>query len=198
MLPATGERFEDVRAVLGPKDLDTPSCWCLSVRIGSGDERLAGLDPKQDRAAFARARIGIVRELLAEPVAPGVLAYDDGEVAGWCSVSPRTSYHRLVRSRVIPKLDDEPVWSIVCFVVRAGFRRRGMAGHLLDGAVEFARGHGAAVVEAYPADTGGDRIDVASAYVGTRSLFERHGFEVASTTSSVTGGHPRVLVRRSL
>jgi hypothetical protein len=69
--------------------------------------------------------------LCAGEIPPGVLVYVDGEIAGWCSVSPRTSYHRLVHSRVIPQLDDEPVWSVVCFVVRAPFRRQGIAGHLL-------------------------------------------------------------------
>ncbi|WP_062380715.1 GNAT family N-acetyltransferase [Demequina pelophila] len=188
--PATADRWDDVRTILGPKSLDTPSCWCLSMRISAGDPRVKGRPPRE--------RAEVLRSLCAEEVPPGVLAYVDGEIAGWCSVSPRSSYHRLVRSRVIPRLDDAPVWSVVCFVVRAGYRRQGLAGSLLDGAVEFARGHGATLVEGYPADTGGERIDVASAYVGTRSLFERHGFTMASETSSVTCGRPRVLMRRAL
>jgi len=188
--PATQERWEDVRTILGPKSLDTPSCWCLSMRVSSGDPRVKGQPP--------RARAEVLRELCGEAIPPGVLAYDGDRVIGWCSVSPRTSYHRLVRSRVIPHVDDQPVWSVVCFVVRAGHRRQGVAGELLEGAVEFARSHGATIVEGYPADTQGDRIDVASAYVGTLSLFERHGFAVASETTSKGGGKPRVLVRRQL
>ncbi|WP_297082989.1 GNAT family N-acetyltransferase [uncultured Demequina sp.] len=188
--PATQERWEDVRTILGPQSLDTPSCWCLSMRVSSGDPRVKGQPP--------RARAELLRDLCGEAIPPGVLAYDGDRVIGWCSVSPRSSYHRLVRSRVIPHVDDQPVWSVVCFVVRAGHRRQGVAGELLDGAVEFARSHGATIVEGYPADTGGDRIDVASAYVGTLSLFERHGFAIASETTSKGGGKPRVLVRRAL
>lgn len=188
--PATADRWEDVRTVLGPKSLDTPSCWCLSMRISSGDPRV------KDRPARERAEV--LRSLCAEEIPPGVLAYVDGEVAGWCSVSPRASYYRLARSRVIPHVDDAPAWSVVCFVVRAGYRRQGLAGNLLEGAVSFAADHGARIVEGYPAVTDGDRIDVASAYVGTLSLFERHGFTVAMPTSSVGGGKPRVIVRRHL
>lgn len=190
VLPATQERWPDVRTVLGPKSLDTPSCWCLAMRISAGDPRI------KDQPA--RARADVLHDLCGEDIAPGVLAYRDGEVVGWCSVSPRSAYHRLVHSRVIPRLDDEPVWSVVCFVVRAGHRRQGLAGVLLDGAVDYARSQGATIIEGYPADTGGDRIDVASAYVGTRTLFERHGFTTASETASKGGGKPRVLMRRTL
>ncbi len=184
VVPATADRWADVRTVLGPKSLDTPSCWCLSLRVSSGDPRIKGQPPP--------ARAELLRSLCAAPIPPGVLAYVGGEVAGWCSVSPRAAYHRLARSRVIPHIDDHPVWSIVCF------RRQGLAGALLEGAVDFARAHGATIVEGYPADTGGARIDVASAYVGTRSLFERHGFTWASDTTSVAGGKPRLIVRRTL
>ncbi|WP_061961893.1 GNAT family N-acetyltransferase [Demequina flava] len=188
--PATASRWDDVRTMLGPKSVDTPSCWCLSMRISSGDPRVKGQP--------ASARADVARELCSAEVPPGVLAYDGDKVVGWCSVSPRSSYHRLVKSRVIPHVDDQPVWSVVCFVVRAGHRRQGVAGSLLDGAVEFARTHGATIIEGYPSDTGGARMNTTSAYVGTRTLFERHGFEFASDTKSAAGGHPRVIMRREV
>jgi GNAT superfamily N-acetyltransferase len=61
---------------------------------------------------------------------------------------------RLERSRTIPRIDDLPVWSIVCFDVRPGYRRRGIATALLSGAIDYARAHGAIGVEAYPTDPG--------------------------------------------
>ena len=76
----------------------------------------------------------------------------------------------------------------VCFVVRAGYRKRGLMHHLLAGAVEHARAHGAEVVEGYPADTGPDRVDVISGYVGTVRMFEAAGFERAAETGGVSGG----------
>ena len=44
---------------------------------------------------------------------------------------------------VIPSVDGVPVWSIICFVVRPPFRRRGLAARLLHGAVDYARASGA-------------------------------------------------------
>jgi hypothetical protein len=69
---------------------------------------------------------------------------------------------------------------------------------LLAGAVEHARASGAIVIEGYPAEPGGDRVDQTSAYVGTVSLFEAHGFEPALQTAGRSGGKPRWLVRREL
>ncbi|WP_234983465.1 GNAT family N-acetyltransferase [Demequina sp. NBRC 110053] len=190
VLPATPDRWEDVRTILGPRSMDTPSCWCLSLRVSAGDPRIKDKPPA--------ARAALLRELCGEAIPPGVLGYRDGEVVGWCSVSPRSAYHRLVHSRVIPKVDEEPAWSVVCFVVRAGHRKQGVAGELLEGAVAFARERGAPVIEGYPADTGGARIDVASAYAGSAALFARHGFTKAMDTSSKVGGKPRVIMRRRL
>lgn len=36
------------------------------------------------------------------------------------------------------------------------------------------------------------------AYVGTRRLFERAGFTLAATTDAVSGGFPRVVMRKQL
>ncbi len=188
--PAEADRWDDVRTVLSPKSVNTPACWCLAMRVSAGDPRIKDRPP--------RARMETLREICHEDIAPGVLLYVDGEVAGWCAVSPRRSFHRLANSRVIPHVDDQPVWSVVCFVIRAGYRRQGYAGALLEGAVEYARSQDATIVEGYPADVGSDRIDVSSAYVGTLSLFERHGFTKVSDTSSKGGGKPRVIVRRVL
>ena len=127
-----------------------------------------------------------------------MLAYVDGELAGWCSVAPRSSYRRLVRSRTIPALEGPEPWSVVCFVVRARFRRRGLMHDLLDGAVAHAAAHGAVAVEGYPAEAGGTRIDATSAYVGTVELFEAHGFHRASPTTAHSGHRERWLMRREL
>jgi hypothetical protein len=53
-------------------------------------------------------------------------------------------------------------------------------------------------VEGYPADDEGRRVDLTMAFVGTRSLFEAAGFTKAADTAAVSGGFPRVLVRRVL
>jgi GNAT superfamily N-acetyltransferase len=84
-------------------------------------------------------RLEHMRNLCEREPGPGVLAFVDGEVAGWCSIAPKCTYRALVNSRTIPHVDDAEAWSAVCFRVRSGFRRRGLMHDLLEGAVEHAR-----------------------------------------------------------
>ena len=184
--PAT--RFEDVKVMVGPKRPDANVCWCLSYRLTSSKENLALRGP---------ARGERVRELCRKRPPPGVLAYDDGEVVGWAGVHPRadTSF---ATNRRIPHVDDLDVWALWCVRVRPGHRGQGIAHALVRGAVEFARGHGAPVVEAYPVDNDGAKVDQTMAYVGTRAIFERAGFVKVADTTSVLNGFPRVLMRLDL
>jgi ribosomal protein S18 acetylase RimI-like enzyme len=112
-------------------------------------------------------------------------------------VAPRAELP-VSRSTVITAVDDLPVWSIFCVRVRPGFRGRGMSLHLVDGAVELARSHGAPAVEAVPVDNRGEKVDLTMAFVGTRGLFERAGFTKVADTKSVSAGFPRVVMRLPL
>ena len=185
--PATAERFDDVALVLGPRDPSSSVCWCLSHRI----------DARTNRELVGPARGEFVRALCSRAVAPGVLAYDGDQVAGWAAVAPRAELP-FARSRTIPHVDDLPVWSAWCIRVRPGFRGRGVSHVLLEGAVAYAREHGAPAVEGYPVDNRGAKVDATMAYVGTRALFERAGFTKAADTTGVSGGFPRVLMRLDL
>lgn len=179
--------FDDVATLVGPKRPDANVCFCLSYRISS----------KENQALRGPARGERVRELCAADPPPGVIAYDDGEPVAWAAIHPRagTSF---ARNRRIPRLDDLDVWSLWCVRVRPGHRRRGLTGPLIDGAVAYARKRGAPMVEAYPVDNRGERVDLTMAYVGTRSMFETAGFQWAADTTSVLNGFPRVLMRRDL
>jgi GNAT superfamily N-acetyltransferase len=186
--PATADRYPDVCTMLAPKKPDAPACWCLSYRLSGSDPMLA----------TGGGRAETMRRLTERTIAPGILAYREGEPVGWCSVGPRGDFHRLSRSRVLPRIDALPVWSVICFVVRAGYRGQGVASEMLRGAAAFAREHGADVLEGYPADTKGHRISGAFAYTGTRLMFERVGFVKVADTASRTGGVPRVVMRLDL
>lgn len=185
--PATQARFDDVAIMLGPKNPDSSVCWCLSHR----------LDSRTNRGLAGPARGEYVRKLCGRRVAPGVLAYSGDEVAGWAATAPRSELP-FERSAKIPHVDDLPVWSVWCIRVRPGYRGQGISRVLLDGAVAYARSHGAPAVEGYPVDNQGQKVDLTMAYVGTRKLFEGAGFTKAADTTSVSGGFPRVLMRLDL
>jgi len=104
----------------------------------------------------------------------------------------------LSRSRLIRPLDDLAVWSIICIVIRAGHRRHGYTTPLINGAVEYAASRGAPAVESYPVDPGPERIDLTMAFVGTRAMFERAGFEVVGKTDATASKLPRLVMRRML
>lgn len=139
-----------------------------------------------------------LRELVETELVPaGLLAYRDGAPAGWISVGPRSGYRRLARSRHFRPVDDQPVFSVICFRVVPAHRHTGVSAELLHAAVQHARGHGAAAIEAYPVETGGRRLDALAAYCGNLDLFLAAGFRVVREhTGAVSGGCPRVMVRR--
>jgi len=138
-----------------------------------------------------------MRRLCERENPPGVVTYLDGTPVGWCNIGPRAEIPRLVKSTLIRPVDAVPVWSIVCVVVRGGHRRKGVTPHLIQGAVDYAASRGAPAVEAYPVEPRG-RMDTTMAFVGTRAMFERVGFEVIGMSDAVASKLPRLIMRRSL
>jgi GNAT superfamily N-acetyltransferase len=184
--PLTPDRFDDFADVVNPNRRAT-HCWCLSHRLRAKDIEELG---KGDREQA-------MRRLCERKNPPGVVTYLNGTPVGWCNIGPRADIPRLVRSTLIRPVDDIPVWSIICVVVRSGHRRKGVTTHLIEGAVHYAASRGAPAVEAYPVDPGG-RMDTTMAFVGTRSMFESAGFEMIGTTNAVASKLPRLIMRRSL
>jgi GNAT superfamily N-acetyltransferase len=185
--PVTPDRVDDFAAVANPNR--RPShCWCLSHRLSARE--ITELGGGRREAAF--------RALCARENPPGVIGYDDGEPVGWCSIGPRSENTRLTQSRLIRPLDDVPVWSIICVVIRGGYRRQGYTTPLINGAVEYAAARGAPAVESYPVDPGTGRIDLTMAFVGTRAMFANAGFEVVGSTDAVASKLPRLVMRRTL
>jgi GNAT superfamily N-acetyltransferase len=186
--PLTPQRF-DALSTLFREGGDPRWCWCQFWRLRSKD--------------FSASRVPQLRQRLADlsasPRAPGLVAFRGDRAVGWCSLGPREDFERLEHSRTIPRVDDEPVWSIVCFAVSKTARGTGVAEALLSEAVRWARKQGARALEGYPVEVGrGDAVDASSAYMGTLPMFERAGFRVLSGTTSTSGGRPRVVVRRRI
>lgn len=187
VVPASPDRWPDVVTLLG--GAGERGCWCQSWRGSTG---------RSTSAAPAGNRALLEDQVRTGAFAPGVIAYLDGIPVGWCGLGPRASMPRLARSRTIPRVDEAPVWSIGCFVVRTGYRRRGVARALLRGAVAYARSQGAPCVEAYPIDPAGARVSTAFGFTGFTSMFEAEGFRRVLLTDAHSAGLPRWLVRCDL
>jgi GNAT superfamily N-acetyltransferase len=170
---ATADRWEDVAAVMKGRG-DPARCWCQFFRLRGQDWR---------SASPAANRTRLRRQVQDADHAPGVLAYIDEQPVGWCAVAPRACYPRVVASK-IAGVEQDGVWSVTCFVVRVGWRRRGVATALLEGAVELARSAGAAVVEAYPVDPDArSTVSSAELYHGPLSVFLDAGFREVRRSS---------------
>jgi GNAT superfamily N-acetyltransferase len=166
----TPARIDDLGAVLrGSWGRD---CWCMHPRVNAAEERAL---PGPGSASARRRRA--MTALAGRKLAPGLLAYVDGECVGWVAVAPRSELLRIERSRATPRVDDVPVWVIPCITVTPPARGRGLAVELIRAAVDFAGSHGATMVEAYPRASS-ERIDDDSAFYGTARLFRRAGFRV--------------------
>lgn len=187
--PLSGATW-DALAELFREGGDPRWCWCQYWRLRSKD--------------MAAAKVPQLRQRLQGQAlsseAPGLVAFDGDRAVGWVSLGPRTDFERIVRSKVIPKIDDRPVWSIVCFAVASTARGRGVARALLEAAIDHARTRGAVALEAYPvAGPDGEPIHAEAAFTGTLPMFERAGFRVvAERASDPSSRHPRVVVRREL
>jgi GNAT superfamily N-acetyltransferase len=180
---ATGATWGDVLEVFkGSGDRD---CWCQYWRQSSTNYSQRVMGPGK----------AVLQRQVKEGPPPGLIAYIDDKPIGWLGFWPRQRLERLVRSRTIPKIDEQEVWSIVCFMIRVGNRRKGVAKALLGAAVEFARKNGVSILEAYPIDPEGKRVDVAFAYVGLTPMFEAVGFRRVLQTDARSAGRPRVLMR---
>jgi GNAT superfamily N-acetyltransferase len=117
-----------------------------------------------------------LKRLVKSREIPGILAYVDGEPVGWCSVGPRESYPVLERSRVLRRVDDEPVWSVVCFFVAKQYRGKGLMVKLLEEAIEYVKEQGGKILEGYPVEPKKGRMPDPFVYTGAASAFRKAGF----------------------
>ena len=167
--PLTPQRWPDlVRLFGGPGGSQARNCWCMFYRRSGRTEVPQGLTyGEHNRRSLAA--------LVERGDVPGLLGYRDGEPVGWVSLGPREAYARLKRSPVMRPVDERPAWSIVCFFTAKGARGEGVAAAMLRGAIDYARAHGARLVEGYPVDKD-HRSHDDNPWFGNRAMFERAGF----------------------
>jgi GNAT superfamily N-acetyltransferase len=125
--PLTPELWQDFEILFG-KTGGTGGCWCMYWRLPNKDYEANKGDGNREK----------MHRLVNEGEVAGILAYVDGQPAGWCSIAPRERFPRLLTSRVFKALDDQPVWTVVCFFIAKGFRRQSLSTKLLQAAIEYA------------------------------------------------------------
>jgi GNAT superfamily N-acetyltransferase len=180
IVPANEASWEDLQAVFGTRG-DTSRCQCQHYKIRDMEWRSV---PIEERAFRLRQQTDCGYP--ESDTTTGLVAYLDGEPAGWCAVEPRTAYPRLLLTRVpwtgrSEDKADDGVWAVTCFVTRTGSRRRGVSRALARATVDFARQRGARSLEGYPMITQPDEeITWGELHVGSRSIFAAAGFTEVS------------------
>lgn len=171
VLPASADRWAGVERVMQtPGDPET--CWCQVFRVPRDDWDARPTSQNRDD----------LHALVTAGARPGLVAYDDGEPVGWCSVAPLEQFVRLASSPYIaaarPDGDDlAGRWAVTCFVVTDSARGSGLVATLLDAAVAFAREQGAAGIEGIPLDVAAaDHVTPDELFAGTLAAFEAAGF----------------------
>ncbi|WP_205528488.1 GNAT family N-acetyltransferase [Desertimonas flava] len=181
--PANEATWDDIQAVFGTRG-GASRCQCQRQVLGDGEWWHM---PVEERAALLREQAHV--DDPAASSTAGLVAFLGDEPVGWVAVAPRTTYRRLLGSTVAWKdrnedKNDGTVWSVVCFVTRAGYRGEGLMYELAAAAVEFARARGAVALEGYPIVAKGDgKITWDEASVGTPQVFAAAGLtQVTSPT----------------
>lgn len=168
LTPASWPDFED----LFGKNGGCGGCWCMSFRIMPAEYRKNKGDGNKE-----------TMRRLAERQMTGLIAYDGSLAVGWCAMSPREEYLRIENSRILKRIDDIPVWSLPCFFIRKGYRRKGLSVQLLWAAIRYARENGIAALEGYPTVPYDAKMPDAFAWTGLLASFEKAGFEIVARNS---------------
>ena len=163
--PLTKDRWSDFETLFGERGA-CGGCWCMWWRLKRSEfEKKKGTDNKK-----------AMKAIVCGGEVPGILAYEEGNPIGWCSVAPRDSFPVLSRSRILKKIDETPVWSVVCFFIEKKHRNKQVSVQLLQAAIKYVRQQGGKVLEGYPIEPKKGRMPSAFAWTGFASGFRKAGF----------------------
>jgi GNAT superfamily N-acetyltransferase len=163
--PVTKERWPDFATLFGEKGA-CGGCWCMLWRLNRKEfERQKGAANRQS-----------MKTIVESGEIPGLLAYSEKQPVAWCSVAPRQRFPALERSRVLKKIDDEPVWSISCFFIHKDFRKKGLSVRILEAVITYVKKQGGKIVEGYPVEPKKGKTADVFAWTGLASFFKKAGF----------------------
>ena len=145
-------------------------CWCMHWRIPHGGKLWEAVKGEPNRRAM--------KKLVRAGKALGIMAFDDNRPVGWCSFGRRSDFPRTETVKAYRRDDTAGVWSINCFYLASGYRRRGLSQRLAEAAVRAVKKRRGRFIEAYPVTLtkAGQKLPAAFAYTGPEVIFQRLGF----------------------
>ena len=170
--PLTPDSWNDFEELFGARGA-CGGCWCMWWRL-----KRSVYDREKGEGNKA-----MMKQITKSGETVGLIAYLNDQPVAWCSVAPRETFPVLNRSRVLKRVDDKPVWSIVCLFVAKPFRRKGITVELLKAAISFVRGRGGKIVEGYPVEPKKAVMPDLFAATGLVSAFRKAGFKECARRS---------------
>ncbi len=170
--PVTKENWKDFENLFGEKGA-CAGCWCMYWRMRRKEyDALRGSGLKRK-----------MKNIVNGGSIPGLMAFINNEPVGWCSVAPREHFPILDNSRVLKRVDDKPVWSVVCFFINRNYRRQGLSVDLLNAAKKFVRMNKGKIIEGYPVEPKSGKTADVFAWTGLSSAFLKAGFKEVARRS---------------
>ncbi len=163
--PLTVDRWKDLEDLFGERGA-CGGCWCMWWRLSRS---------QFEKQKGSKNKVAL-KKIVKSGRVPGILAYAKDKPIAWCSVGPRETYPALERSRTVKRIDDKPVWSVVCLFVAKPFRNKGVSVEIIKAAVNYAKRNGAKIVEGYPKEPKKGRWPDAFIWTGHVSAFKKAGF----------------------
>lgn len=164
--PVTQANWQQLENLFGERGA-CGGCWCMFWRI----RRKLFNEQKGDGNKQA------LRAIVDSGEIPGIISFLNEQPIGWCSIGPRDQFPVLNNSKILRKVDAQPVWSLVCLFIDKKYRKQGLSAQIISAAVEFAGQQGAKVVEAYPVDPIKGKMPDLFAWTGFAPAFKQAGFE---------------------
>ena len=163
--PVTKERWKDLEKLFGEKGA-CAGCWCMYWRMSRREfDSSKGAGTKRK-----------MKNLIETGTVPGILAYDNNLPVGWCSIAPREAFPVLENSRTLKRIDNKPVWSVVCFYINKIYRRKGLTVELLNAVKKYVELKKGKIIEGYPVEPKSGKTADLFAYTGLASAFLKAGF----------------------
>lgn len=170
--PLTKKNWKDFENLFGAKGA-CGGCWCMWWRLKRSEYN-------KSKGAGNKKKM---KKIVDDGIVPGLLVYYNKETIGWCSVAPREDFPVLENSRVLKKVDEKKVWSIVCFYIKSSYRKKGLTPEILKEVVKYVKKKRGKIVEGYPVEPKSNNMPSVFAWTGFASAFRKAGFEEVARRS---------------